>query len=120
LPPVGGDWPGPGVGGDWGAAEEVAAAGSGACFGASAGVPAGSIVPTVAPTSTVSPSATVIFSTPSAGAGTSVLALSVSTSKSGSPDLIREPSGFIQRDRIPSVTDSPALGTLISTAAISG
>ena len=70
--------------------------------------PAGSIVPTVAPMATVAPSATAILRTPEDGRGTTLLALSVSSSKSGSPALTAAPSGFSQRaTRMPSVIDSP-------------
>ncbi len=75
-------------------------------------------MPTVAPMFTVAPSFTPILSFPPAGAGTTLLALSVSSSKSGSPDFTAEPSGFSQRDRMPSVIDSPTPGTWIETVAI--
>src|SRR5262249_59487105 len=81
-----------------------------------AGAPAGSIVPTVAPMGTVSPSATPIFSTPEPGAGTTFVALSVSSSSSGSPACTGDPSGFSQREMMPSEIDSPTLGTVIGTA----
>src|SRR5215218_5004478 len=68
---------------------------------------------------TVVPSATVCFSTPDADAGTTLLALSVSSSKSGSPAFTADPSGFSQRARIPSEIDSPTPGTVMATAGIS-
>src|SRR5262249_36560115 len=95
--------------------EPGAGAGSGAVAD---GVPDGSIVPTAAPMSTVCPSATPIFSTPEPGAGTTVVALSVSSSRSGSPAWTEEPSAFSQRDTIPSEIDSPTLGTVIGMADI--
>ena len=76
---------------------------------------AGSIVATVAPTATVSPSLTAIRSTPVPAAGMSLVALSVSSSKSGSPARTRDPSGLSQRARIPSVIDSPTEGTVTGT-----
>jgi hypothetical protein len=76
---------------------------------------ASSIRPTTAPMATVSPSRTAIRSTPAAGAATSVEALSVSSSKSGSSAATAAPSFFSQRASVPSVIDSPTDGTLIST-----
>ena len=55
-----------------------------------------------------------IFRTPELGAGTTLLALSVSSSNSGSPALTESPSGLSQRARIPSEIDSPTLGTVIA------
>src|SRR5262249_21121339 len=81
-----------------------------------AGVPEESIVPTEAPTATVSPSLAPIFNTPELGAGTRLVALSVSSSKIGSPAWTAEPSALSQRARIPSEIDSPTLGTVIGTA----
>src|SRR5271157_1402061 len=97
-------------------AELAACARAGAAT--SAGVAAGSSVPIVAPMATVWPSATAIFRTPVEPAGTTLLALSVSSSKSGSPALTREPSDLSQRAKIPSVIDSPTPGTVIGTAAM--
>src|SRR6185312_6044600 len=93
------------------------AAGGGAA--AAVGAASGSRVPIVAPMVTVEPSGTPIFKVPADGAGTTLLALSVSSSKSGSPALTAAPSGLSQRARIPSVIDSPTPGTLIGTAAMS-
>ena len=76
---------------------------------------AGSMVATVAPTATVSPSSTAIRSTPEPAAGTSLVALSVSSSKRGSPALTSEPSALCQRERIPSEIDSPTDGTVTGT-----
>ena len=90
--------------------------GFGASVGVAVGFPAGSIVATVAPTLTISPAWTVMVSTPAAGAGTSAEALSVSISKRGSSSLTAEPVGFIQRAMRPSVTDSPAAGTVTGIA----
>ena len=95
----------------WAAGAEVAVA-----VWAVAGFPAGSSVPIVAPMATVSPSATATLRTPVTAAGTTLLALSVSSSKSGSPALTTEPSGLSQRERIPSEIDSPTPGTVIGTA----
>src|SRR5208337_2514888 len=103
-------------------ADAEAGAGLAACAWAgaatSAGVAAGSSVPIVAPMATVWPSATAILRTPVEPAGTTLFALSVSSSKSGSPALTSEPSGLSQRARIPSVIDSPTPGTVIGTAAM--
>ncbi len=84
------------------------------------GWPSGSIVPTVVPIDTVVPSPMATFRTPDVGAGITLLALSVSSSNSGSPALTAAPSGLSQRDRIPSVIDSPTPGTVIATAGMMG
>jgi len=85
----------------WGGAAVVeAVAAAGAAFAAE-GWPSGSIEPTLAPISTVVPSATSILRIPALGAGTILLALSVSSSKRGSPALTASPSALSQRDRIP-------------------
>ena len=62
------------------------------------------------------PSLTAIDSTPAAGATTSVVALSVSSSQTGSLARTASPSAFSQRETMPSVIDSPTDGTLMSTA----
>src|ERR1700690_2610707 len=51
---------------------------------------------------------------PSAGAGTSTVTLSVSSSSKGSSRLTASPSFLNQRATVASVTDSPMAGTLIS------
>src|SRR5262249_57812698 len=85
--------------------------------GAEDGAASGSSAPTTAPISTVAPSCTAILSVPVVSAGTTLLALSVSSSNSGSPPLTTDPSGFSQRDRKPSQIDSPTPRTLIGTVA---
>ena len=70
----------------------------GGCGGRRPAWPPGRACRSVAPMATVSPSATATLSTPVAAAGTTLLALSVSSSKSGSPALTSEPSGLSQRD----------------------
>ena len=82
---------------------------------ADAAAPAGSIVPTVAPMATVSPSGTPIFRIPEPGAGTTFVALSVSSSSRGSPACTGDPSALSQRETMPSEIDSPTLGTVIGT-----
>src|SRR5262249_61866909 len=76
------------------------------------------MVPTVAPMATVGPSAASIVSTPELGAGITLVALSVSSSSSGSPAWTEAPLAFSQRDTIPSEIDSPTLGTVMGTAGI--
>ena len=78
-----------------------------AWWGRAAAESAGSMVATVAPTATVSPSGTAMRSTPEPAAGMSLVALSVSSSKRGSPARTSEPSALCQRERIPSEIDSP-------------
>ena len=75
-------------------------------------------MPTVAPIGTVSPSATPIFRTPEAGAGTTLVALSVSSSKSGSSALTESAVGLQPARQYPFEIDSPTLGTLIGTLAM--
>src|SRR5260370_21386267 len=74
-----------------------------------------SIRPTTAPIVTVLPSGTVVTNLPDAGAATSVVAFSVSNSKTGSSARTFSPFFLSQRDSTPSVIDSPTAGTLIST-----
>ncbi len=90
-------------------------AGRSFCGMAGAEVSAGSMVATVAPTATVSPSATAIRSTPEPAAGTLLVALSVSSSKRGSPARTSDPSALCQRERMPSEIDSPTEGTVTGT-----
>ena len=70
-----------------------------------------------APTSTTAPSAAMISpSVPAAGAGTSRVTLSVSSSTTGSSAFTASPVDLIQRATVASATDSPSVGTLISIA----
>ena len=76
-----------------------------------------SIAPITLPTSTSAPSSAVIWvNTPELGAGTSTVTLSVSISTSGSSAVTASPTALNQRAIVPSVTDSPISGTLISVA----
>src|SRR5262249_38257802 len=69
-----------------------------------------------APTATVSPSfAAMPERTPAAGAGTSMVTLSVSSSTTGSSTATACPGGLNQRPMVASVTDSPSVGTRVST-----
>src|SRR5262245_20438249 len=85
---------------------------------AAAGIAAPSpIVPRTAPTATVSPDFTAISArTPDAGAGTSTVTLSVSSSTRGSSALTASPACLNHWPTVASTTDSPKLGTLISIA----
>src|SRR5215813_7020978 len=106
-----------------GASGSAAAAGFGVslagAFGVSlaAGLGAGAaapspITPSTAPTSTVLPASTRIsLSVPAAGANTSSVTLSVSSSSSGSSTFIGSPTLFIHFATVASVTDSPRAGT---------
>src|SRR5262249_43121547 len=53
-------------------------------------------------------------STPAAGAGTSILTFSVSSSTRRSPSATVSPSRFIQRPTVASTIDSPSVGTRTS------
>src|SRR5262249_47864972 len=80
-------------------------------FGADAASPS-PITPSTAPTSTVLPASTRIsLSVPAAGANTSSVTLSVSSSSSGSSTFIGSPTLFIHFATVASVTDSPRAGT---------
>src|SRR5690348_10522504 len=103
----------------------VAAAGAATFAGAAAAAAAGEAVagfaapsviwPSNAPTATVSPSfAAISPSTPAAGAGTSIVTLSVSSSTSGSSTATASPVFLNHRPIVASVTDSPSVGTRIS------
>src|SRR5207253_9257345 len=61
----------------------------------------------------------VIRKVPAEGAATSVVAFSVSSSKTGSSARTASPSFLNQREIVPSVIDSPTAGTLISMAMLS-
>src|SRR5436305_10586729 len=78
--------------------------------------PASPITAIVWPTGT-SPDSTAIFSsTPLASASTSCVALSVSTSKSGSPFSTRSPSDFSHLTIVPASMPWPRRGSLTSLA----
>src|SRR5437660_4686778 len=105
---------GAGLGGGAGFALGGAApAGADADF---AGAAAPSLIwPSSAPGATVSPSLTRISeSTPVAGAGTSIVTLSVSSSTTGSSTATASPGCLNQRPMVASVTDSPKVGTRMS------
>src|SRR5690242_20662670 len=116
------------AGAECGAAECGAAAGADgggaggreALVTAAAGVgfapPAPSLIwPSTAPTATVSPSfAAISASTPAAGAGTSIVTLSVSSSTKGSSTVTASPGFLNHLPMVASVTDSPRDGTRIS------
>src|SRR5579872_2483827 len=75
------------------------------------------MMPSTAPIGTSLPSAARISpSVPAAGAGISSVALSVSSSTSGSSRATASPGCFSQRATVASVIDSPRLGTRISVA----
>src|SRR5918993_238785 len=105
-----------------------AAAGAGAGFCASAGfapaagpvaAPPSTIEPSTAPGVTVSPSlATMSPSVPAAGAFTSRVTLSVSSSRIGSSALTGSPGFLNQRPIVGSETDLPRVGTRISVAMV--
>ncbi len=70
------------------------------------------------PTGTVSPGGTrTCSSTPSYGLGISESTLSVDTSNSGSSNATASPTSLSQRPTVPSVTDSPSFGIVISCTA---
>ena len=96
-----------------------AALGEAAAFAASAGGAAaplpGPMAPSNAPTATVSPFfAAISDNTPAAGAGTSIVTLSVSSSTSGSSTATASPGFLNHLPMVASVTDSPSVGTRIS------
>src|SRR5579862_2573849 len=70
---------------------------------------------TTSPTATLSPCAFTMWSTPLSGAGISMLALSVSSSRRTSSARTLSPSCRAQRTITPSLTDSPRLGMRTST-----
>src|SRR5205085_6435882 len=73
------------------------------------------IVPSTAPTGTLLPSAARISPiTPAAGAGTSSVTLSVSSSTTGSSRATASPGCFSHRATVASAIDSPRVGTRIS------
>src|SRR5204862_1752278 len=87
---------------------------AGACLGAAGAAarapPSSSMRATSSPTATFSPAAFTMRSTPARSAGSSMLALSVSSSSRMSSGLTASPSCFAQRTMTPSVTDSPSVG----------
>ena len=99
-----------------------AAAGAGVSALAAAGAGAGALAPSsmiaiTAPTSTVSPTATTCCDiTPATGEGTSTATLSVSRLAIGSSTATASPGCLSHSAIVPSVTDSPRTGTLISVA----
>src|SRR5205823_1600098 len=83
--------------------------------GAAAPLLLGPIAPSNAPTATVSPFfAAISDNTPAAGAGTSIVTLSVSSSTSGSSTATASPGFLNHLPMVASVTDSPSAGTRIS------
>ena len=99
-----------------GAGAAAGAAATGAGDGAAPAPPA-AIWPSRAPGATVSPSlATISESTPDAGALTSMVTLSVSSSTKGSSAFTTSPAFLYQRPMVASETDSPRVGTRISVA----
>src|SRR5438445_1709895 len=96
-------------GGSGAAGDGSGAAGGG--FGAAARAPpSSSMRATSSPTTTFSPAGFTMRSTPARSAGSSMLALSVSSSSRTSSGLTASPSCFAQRTMTPSVTDSPSVG----------
>src|SRR5438552_2522846 len=93
---------------------------AGACLGAAGAAarapPSSSMRATSSPTATFSPAAFTMRSTPARSAGSSMLALSVSSSSRMSSGLTASPSCFAQRTMTPSVTDSPSVGMRTSNA----
>ncbi len=77
--------------------------------------PSARTIATTVPTGTTSPAGTRISAIdPSLVAGTSIVVLSVSISKSTSPDETRSPTAFCQEMIVPSVTVSPSWGIRMS------
>src|SRR5262252_440346 len=76
---------------------------------------AGSMTASTVPTGTVWPASTrMAFTTPAVTDGTSVVTLSVSTSKSGSSAFTVSPTFLYQFATVPSVTVSPSCGMITS------
>src|SRR5436190_7525550 len=94
----------------------AAGAGFGAAGAAARAPPSSSMRATSSPTATFSPAAFTMRSTPARSAGSSMLALSVSSSSRMSSGLTASPSCFAQRTMTPSVTDSPSVGMRTSNA----
>src|SRR5438309_3233056 len=91
-------------------ASGAAGAGFGAAGAAARAPPSSSMRATSSPTATFSPAGFTMRSTPARSAGSSMLALSVSSSSRTSSGLTASPSCFAQRTMTPSVTDSPSVG----------
>ncbi len=75
-----------------------------------------SMEPTTAPTSTVSPSAAPCLTMPAAGAGSSMVILSVSSSRTVSSRSTHSPSALVHAAMTPLVTLSPTVGMTMSVA----
>ena len=104
-----------------GSADFRGTAAGAAAFAGAAVAPAApsSIDPSNAPTFTVVPAATEIDdSLPDAGAGTSTVTLSVSSSTMGSSAFTASPTFLNHFAIVASVTDSPRAGTRISLAIV--
>src|SRR2546428_5954237 len=98
------------AGAGFGAGSGAAGAGFGAAGAAARAPPSSSMAATSSPTATFSPAGFTMRSTPARSAGSSMLALSVSSSSRTSSGLTASPSCFAQRTMTPSVTDSPSVG----------
>src|SRR6266403_1446686 len=98
------------TGGGFTAGSGGAGAGFGAAGAAARAPPSSSMRATSSPTATFSPAGFTMRSTPARSAGSSMLALSVSSSSRTSSGLTASPSCFAQRTMTPSVTDSPSVG----------
>src|SRR5438309_5581863 len=99
-----------GAGAGFTAGSGGAGAGFGAAGAAARAPPSSSMRATSSPTATFSPAGFTMRSTPARSAGSSMLALSVSSSSRTSSGLTASPSCFAQRTMTPSVTDSPSVG----------
>src|SRR6266480_2554808 len=98
------------AGGGFTAGSGGAGAGFAAAGAAARAPPSSSMRATSSPTTTFSPAGFTMRSTPARSAGSSMLALSVSSSSRTSSGLTASPSCFAQRTMTPSVTDSPSVG----------
>src|SRR5437867_2207800 len=98
------------AGGGFTAGSGGAGAGFAAAGAAARAPPSSSMRATSSPTATFSPAGFTMRSTPARSAGSSMLALSVSSSSRTSSGLTASPSCFAQRTMTPSVTDSPSVG----------
>ena len=96
-----------------------ALAGAAAGIGAACLPAPSAIAPSRAPMATVSPVLTAISdNTPEAGAGTSIVTLSVSSSTKGSSVVTASPACLNHWPTVASTTDSPRAGTRISVAMV--
>ena len=99
-----------------GAGAAAAGASSLVAGASSASSPSTAITQITSPTSALLPSSKLMaVITPSAGAGTSIAALSVSTSKRISFFLTSSPTFLYQAATVPSLTDSPIWGMITFT-----